>query len=204
MAYKKYFPVILVVICFMSLVLAGCEGGTVPEGDNSFKCPIPGEQVMGYETMKSAFGPINFNPPGFCGVKFVDTHLAGYAWGETIGWIKFGADSDKCDKIDEPDGSNGSEEPYYDRVQNVATTCWGVNRGAKNSDGYSSLTGFAWGPSVGWINFGEESNTGGGHSTEIEVTMDYQGYLEGNAWGESVGWIRFYSKDNPEPEPKNN
>jgi uncharacterized repeat protein (TIGR02543 family) len=57
-------------------------------------------------------------------------HLSGYAWGENIGWVSFGA----------PAGG-----PYG----NSSADDWGVN-----IDGRGRLSGYAWSHSAGWINFG--------------------------------------------------
>lgn len=46
----------------------------------------------------------------------------------------------------------------------------------------NALTGFAWGPTVGWINF-SPNGTG--------VTNTCDGELGGFAWGSGIGWINF-------------
>ena len=51
----------------------------------------------------------------------------------------------------------------------------------RNPDG--TLSGYAWGSNVGWINF---NPTIGG------VTIDpATGSFDGYAWGENIGWIHF-------------
>ncbi len=65
------------------------------------------------------------------GVFITQTHLAGFVWGENIGWINLG------------DG-NG---PYANDVEDSST--FGVNLDL----GTGLLSGFAWAENVGWINF---------------------------------------------------
>lgn len=60
-----------------------------------------------------------------------------------------------------------------------------INFGATNGNvvvGDSTITGYAWGESVGWINL---APTNGG------VVNDGNGVLSGYAWGEHTGWINF-------------
>lgn len=94
-------------------------------------------------------------------VAVAPTHLVGYVWAETIGWIKLGVD--RCG-------------PY----ENKNETDWGVNR--NNHTG--ALSGYAWSENVGWINF---NPVNGG----VTINMDNDNKFEGWAWGESVGWIHF-------------
>jgi hypothetical protein len=109
-------------------------------------------------------GWINFNPTctGCEGVSVYGDHLEGYAWGESIGWIRMGS------------YEGGGAHTYA----NTAADNYGVNR---NTDG--TLSGYAWGTNVGWISF---DPTHGG------VTIDpATGSFDGYAWGENIGWIRF-------------
>ena len=57
------------------------------------------------------------------------THLAGFAWGPNVGWIKLGADG---------------AGPYANDSRNN----WGVNR-----DAQGNLGGFAWSETLGWLDF---------------------------------------------------
>lgn len=58
------------------------------------------------------------------------------------------------------------------------------------------LSGFAWSPSVGWINFGDGSPDNGtaysnASGSDFGVNNDGSGNLSGFAWGENIGWIAF-------------
>ncbi|VEN72607.1 hypothetical protein EPICR_10106 [Candidatus Desulfarcum epimagneticum] len=176
MADKKYFPGIFVMISLIILILAGCEGASLPEdeifaGDST---PPPGIPVLA-SVAKSPIGNIEFAPVGYDGVRVLDTHLLGYAWGESVGWIKFG--STNCSARAE------DQRPYYDDNQNFNAACWGVNRAEPDAQGNSDLSGYAWNHAVGWINFSPQGYPA--------VTIDENGNLAGDAWGQNVGWIRF-------------
>lgn len=60
------------------------------------------------------------------------------------------------------------------------------NGGATVSD--STVTGFIWGDSVGWINLGP-FNSGAGPDAGVKNTCG--GILSGYAWGQNTGWINF-------------
>ncbi len=74
----------------------------------------------------------------------------------------------------------------------------------------SSVTGYAWGESIGWINFnpanggvlntsgvltgyafGEASGWINFNPTNGGVSIDENGYWDGSAWSENYGWITF-------------
>ena len=113
---------------------------------------------------------LNFRPT-HGGVTVHDTHLSGYAWSESLGWIKLGADEDTAP---------GAGGPYF----NTSATDWGVNR-----DGSGGLEGFAWSENAGWINFDPSHG---------QVTIDTgTGHLDGFAWSETVGWIHFRNSGVP-------
>lgn len=54
----------------------------------------------------------------------------------------------------------------------------------------SELTGYLWGPGVGWISL-NCSNTSSCGSSDFKVANTDTGVLSGYAWGESTGWISF-------------
>ena len=61
-----------------------------------------------------------------------------------------------------------------------------TNGGATVSD--TTVTGFIWGDSVGWINLGP-FNSGAGADAGVKNTCG--GILSGYAWGQNTGWINF-------------
>ncbi len=60
-----------------------------------------------------------------------------------------------------------------------------TNGGATVSD--TTVTGYIWGETVGWINLGPFTNAGS--SAGVKNTCD--GDLSGYAWGQNTGWINF-------------
>ena len=54
----------------------------------------------------------------------------------------------------------------------------------------SELTGYLWGPGVGWISL-NCSNTSSCGSSNFKVANTDAGELSGYAWGENTGWISF-------------
>lgn len=59
------------------------------------------------------------------------------------------------------------------------------NGGATVGD--SSVTGYIWGETVGWINLGPFTNAGASAGIKNTCTGDLSGY----AWGQNAGWINF-------------
>lgn len=58
------------------------------------------------------------------------------------------------------------------------------------------LSGFAWGSTTGWINFGDGSPSDKVHYSnstgeDFGVNLTVDGTLSGRAWGASIGWISF-------------
>ena len=101
------------------------------------------------------------NPVASQGVTFLGDHLAGWVWGENIGWLHVGAGGG----------------PY----SNASGVDYGVNVNA----GTGELSGYAWGENVGWINFGT-TPTIGPDGARIDLGADrFRGY----AWGENIGWV---------------
>lgn len=60
-----------------------------------------------------------------------------------------------------------------------------TNGGATVSD--TTVTGYIWGETIGWINLGPFTNAGS--SAGVKNTCD--GDLSGFAWGQNTGWINF-------------
>lgn len=54
----------------------------------------------------------------------------------------------------------------------------------------SDLTGYLWGPGVGWISL-NCSNTSSCGSSDFKVANTDAGVLSGYAWGENAGWVSF-------------
>ncbi len=54
----------------------------------------------------------------------------------------------------------------------------------------SALTGYIWGPGVGWISL-NCANTSSCASSDFKVLNNGEGVLSGYAWGETAGWISF-------------
>lgn len=105
-------------------------------------------------------GWVNLNPT-HGGVLVFDDHLEGFAWGESIGWIRLGTHT------------GGGSHTYA----NTDADNYGVNRTG------SALSGYGWSTNAGWINF-EPAH--GGVSVDPAT-----GVFSGYAWGESIGWIKF-------------
>ena len=99
--------------------------------------------------------------PAHGGVTVYGDHLEGYAWAESLGWIRLGTHT------------GGGAHTYA----NTSATDYGVNRAG------STLSGYAWSTNAGWVDF---APTHGGVSLDPAT-----GELSGHAWGESIGWIRF-------------
>jgi hypothetical protein len=78
--------------------------------------------------------------------------------GENVGWVQLGSGTG----------------PYA----NTGSNNWGVNM-----DRRGNLSGYAWSPNVGWINF---------CPTNSQVTITpATGQFAGYAWAENCGWIHF-------------
>lgn len=70
--------------------------------------------------------------------------------------------------------------------------------GGFGTTGYTSLAGYAWSETVGWISM--NCKTGGSTSNDICSTKNYKvlidsttGVLSGYAWSDNIGWISFNS-----------
>jgi hypothetical protein len=99
-----------------------------------------------------------------------DTQLAGYIWGENVGWINLNCDASG--------GVNCGNSGHF-RVSN---------------NGNGVLSGYAWGENTGWINFNCDANGGTncGISDHFKVTINTSnGEFFGYAWSENFGWIKF-------------
>ncbi len=112
-----------------------------------------------------------------------------FSWGENIGWMNW-ADDDGgsgvtlasnhmtglvwCENVGHLNVGNGGG-PYA----NTLGTNFGVNI---DTDG--TLSGYAWGENIGWVNFA--TPTLGPDRARFDSVS---GRLRGYAWGENVGWI---------------
>ncbi len=100
------------------------------------------------------------------GVQVTDDALAGWMWGENIGWV-----SVSCQN-----------------TSSCATTAYGVV-----NDGNGVLSGYAWSENEGWISFACE-NTASCGTADYGVEIDpLNGDFSGRAWGENTGWVTFAS-----------
>ncbi len=95
-------------------------------------------------------------------VMVYSTHLEGYAYSSSLGWLKYGSYSE------------GGEYVYG----NTGAGDYGVN-----NDGFGNLSGYAWSSAAGWINFSPEN---GGVVIDT-LTGEFSGY----AYSVAVGWINF-------------
>jgi hypothetical protein len=105
------------------------------------------------------------NRPAFAdGIIVTDTHLSGFAWSHSTGWINFG------------DGTPGDAIRY----SNADGSDSGVNH-----DGAGNLSGLAWSANLGWINFGWATPADANRPRFNLVT----GSFAGLAWSSNAGWI---------------
>ncbi|MCB0155912.1 MAG: hypothetical protein KDF65_14025 [Anaerolineae bacterium] len=106
-------------------------------------------------------GWVNLSPAHGGATVYAD-HLEGDAWAESIGWMRLGTHT------------AGGSHTYA----NTTADNYGVNH-----DANGKLSGYAWSPVVGWIDF---------NPTHGQVTIDpATGAFDGYAWSASVGWIHF-------------
>ncbi len=100
---------------------------------------------------------------GYGTMLVYNDHLEGFAWSESIGWLRLGS------------YTGGGTHTYL----NTAADNYGIN--VSGSTG--NLTGYAWSSNAGWINF----STAYGSVTINPATGD----VSGHAWSESIGWVKF-------------
>ena len=98
------------------------------------------------------------------GVVVTDTHLFGFAWSDSTGWINFG---------------DGTPQNFV-RYANTTGTDSGVNH-----DGAGNLSGLAWSANLGWINFGWAAPADANRPRFDLLTGNFTGY----AWAPNAGWI---------------
>ena len=98
------------------------------------------------------------------GIVVTDTHLSGFAWSDSTGWINFG------------DGTPAGGIRY----SNADGSDSGVNH-----DGAGNLSGLAWSANLGWINFGWATPSDANRPRFNLVT----GAFTGLAWSSNAGWI---------------
>lgn len=93
------------------------------------------------------------------GAVIGQAYCTGYVWSANCGWICLG---------------NGPTNGWL--YSNASSNDWGVNH-----DGAGSLSGYAYGANIGWINF--EQTHGRPH---IDL---WNGNLDGYVWSANIGWI---------------
>ena len=103
-------------------------------------------------------------PAPLDGLRVKDTHLCGYGWCGTTGWINFG------------DGTPANSIRYG----NADGSDFGVNH-----DGAGNLSGLAWSATCGWINFGW-ATAADPNRPRFELIS---GVFSGYAWSSTAGWI---------------
>lgn len=105
------------------------------------------------------------NRPAFAdGIIVTDTHLSGFAWSDSTGWINFG------------DGTPANSIQYSNAI--------GSDSGV-NHDGAGNLSGLAWSANLGWINFGWAAPADANRPRFDLAT----GAFTGLAWSSNAGWI---------------
>lgn len=113
------------------------------------------------------FGVFSFSPSS--NVSITDTELRGFIWGKSFGYAVLNC----LDVVASGGGPGGCVE--------------GVNgnfRVANTTSGH--LSGYAWGETAGWINFGPFTQ-----SATPSVVINSQGEFNGYAWAQNFGWIKF-------------
>jgi hypothetical protein len=112
----------------------------------------------------SSAGWINCRTDATNGAVIGQYFCSGYFYSSATGWINIG------------DGTPTNNIRYT----NVGTGDYGVNH-----NGAGTLSGWAWSPSIGWVNF-EHAYT----STWVKINLT-TGKFSGYAYNSSVGWISF-------------
>ncbi len=146
-------PTFLLLALLVLTPFASAQHSTLGEGDSYAWAPNLGWLEL-----------IPHRPAYNDGVRVTDTHLSGFAWSDSTGWINFG------------DGSptNGL------RYSNTDGADSGVNH-----DGLGNLSGLAWSANLGWINFGWATA-----SDPNRPRFDlYSGGFTGLVWSSNTGWI---------------
>lgn len=120
--------------------------------------------------------------------------VTGYAWNDLIGWIDFNNASYNSKGRTYISNNELYGFAVSDIVGLISLNCANDTEGCTNSDykveqepdGSGTLTGFAWGENIGWIDFSPE---GGGVS--LSTSDSEENFFTGHAWSESIGWISF-------------
>jgi hypothetical protein len=110
-------------------------------------------------------GWINCRTDATNGAVIGQYYCSGYWYSSTAGWIDLG---------------NGHPSNGVHYATNSASD-YGVNH-----DGKGHLSGYAWCPSCGWINFGWTNNVDAPEAPKVNLKT---GTFSGYAWGGSMGWI---------------
>lgn len=103
-------------------------------------------------------------PNYYDGVRVTDTHLSGYGWSDSTGWINFG------------DGTPANAIRYANTD--------GADSGV-NHDGAGNLSGLAWSANLGWINFGWAA-ANNPNRPRFDL---FSGGFDGYAWSSTAGWV---------------
>jgi len=150
-------PIILVILCHISLAHAGNIH--------------PTEKYAWSETT----GWINFLPIETHYVQFKDTYLVGYAWAENIGWVKLSAHEQG--PFENSDATNWGVNIHSDNK--LSGFAWSENTGwiSFSSDHHQvtfdpitgSFQGFAWGENVGYIHLFHSDNLYGLSTPRLHI-----------------------------------
>lgn len=95
--------------------------------------------------------------------------LKGYAWNTNLGFYSF----------------------YCDATKNLGVDCGAFNYGVKVAapvGGFRKLSGHAWNPAFGYMQFSGQGNQGG-VPFNYDVVADVDGKLSGWAWTEAKVWV---------------
>jgi len=144
MKKQKFIPIILAILCHISLAYAGNIH--------------PTEKYAWSETT----GWMNFSPYETHYAQFKDTFLTGYIWAENIGWIKLSANEDG--PFENSDPNNWGVNIHSDNK--LSGFAWSENAGwiSFASEHHQvtfnpitgSFEGFAWAENFGYIHFANE------------------------------------------------
>jgi len=139
MKKQTFIPIILVILCHLSLAHAGNIH--------------PTEKYAWSETT----GWINFSPTETHHAQFKDTYLTGYVWAENFGWIKLSAHENG--PFENSDATNWGVNIHSDNT--LSGFAWSENTGwisfvsEHHQVTFDPITGafsgFAWGENVGYI-----------------------------------------------------
>ena len=153
--------------------LAEYQGGSDPHDIDS-PAPASPSTVSGlaHHLYAANAGWIDARPSARFGLRVGEFFLSGWLSSPNLGWIHVG------------DGSPGSGHAYLNSAR--APADYGVNLNASGS-----LSGYAYGANIGWINFGWA-----GLNDPNRPRLDFAtGILSGYGYSANIGWLAFVSSE---------